>query len=261
MKETYTRLKGLIGQTTVGRSNLIDEEMRKLGIQPKVYELDSPHGTDRHLMVQLDQGQAFDVWLTANYDTFEELPSGNNNATGVVALIGIVEHIRNEKLPVNVRLMYFDAGLDTDLITKRRRNPDFVPGSERFLQHLIDTEIDFIDTYRGAIIVQAVGKGSLCVFERTGRKTENSAELNRLLMAHGKSTGITVDLNAQSPNADNLSFLKEGLEATVLARYHEGSWHKMQTKDDDLANVNLQAVDETIGFLSKLLESFKTEVK
>ena len=255
MPETYKRLKELIGKDTQARFDLIEQETKVLGLNPKIYELASPRGNDRHLVVHFDYGKDSELWLTANYDTADRLPAANNNASGVVALLGLSEYLRDVTLPANMRIVYFDAGLDTDLITKRRRNSDFVPGSELFLQHMVDEEIEFIDTYTGAIVVQAVGKGNLSVFERTGRKLENSAELNDKIIAHGKSTRVPVELRTQSPNADNISFIKEGLKATVLARYHEGSWHRMQTEADDLTNVSAQTVDETINFLFGVLKN------
>ncbi len=252
---TYKRLKELVGKDTKNRFDFIEQETRELGLNPKAYELVSPRGTDRNLVVDFDYGNKSQLWLTANYDTFDKLPSANNNASGVIALLGLSETLREISLPVNIRLVYFDAGLDTDLIARRRRNSDFVPGSEVFLQHMMDEETEFIDTYAGAIVIQAVGKGNLCVFERTGRKAENSEELNNKIRAQGRSQGILVELKAQSPNADNTSFLKEGLQATVLARYHEGSWHRMQTQGDDLANVMPQTIDQTVEFLQGVIQN------
>lgn len=255
MPETYKRLKELVGLDTRGRFDFIQQETGSLGLPAKSYELTSPRGNDRHLVVHFDYGKDSELWLTANYDTADRLPAANNNASGVVALLGLSEYLRDVTLPVNMRIVYFDAGLDTDLIARKRRNSDFVPGSELFLQHMIDEEIEFIDTYAGAIVVQAVGKGNLCVFERTGRKIENSDELNNRIVAYGKSARLPVEVRGQSPNADNISFLKEGLKATVLARYHEGSWHRMQTEGDDLTNVSSQTIDDTINFLFGVLKN------
>ncbi|GEM_PF-3025324 len=255
MVQTYNRLKRLVGQDTVGRFSFIGEEIEKLGLIPRIYELDSPRGKDRHLTVYFDYGAEREFWLTANYDTFEMLPSANNNGSGVVTLMGLVECLRNTSAPVNVRLVYFDAGLDTDLITRKKRNPTFVPGSEIFLQHMINEEIEFIDRYVGAVVIQAAGKGNLCVFEKTGKKTENADGLNKQLVTYGDSMGRSVDIRDRSPSADNLSFLKLGLEAIVLSRYHEGAWHRMQTKDDDLTNVNVVHVDETINFVYNFITS------
>ena len=66
---------------------------------------------------------------------------------------------------------------------------------------------------------------------------------------------INVDLIPHSPNADNESFIQEGLEATVVSRYHEGSWHRMQTKGDDMNNISIQDIEGTIEFLYRYLES------
>ncbi|MDP3983337.1 MAG: M28 family peptidase, partial [bacterium] len=245
----------IIGRDTQGRFDLIDQETRALGLSPKRYELASPRGVDRSLTVQFDYGRNHELWLTANYDKFNKLPAANNNASGVVALLGLSEYLRDISLPVNMRIVYFDAGLDTDLIARKKRNADFVPGSGVFLRHMMDEEIDFIDSYTGAIVVQAVGKGNLSVFERTGRKNENSRDLNGKIVNYGKSVRMPIEVKDQSPNADNISFLKEGLPATVLARYHEGAWHKMQTPSDDMTNVSSQTVDETINFILGVLKN------
>jgi len=254
MTQEYSRLKRLVGQDTKGRFALINEEIEKMGLAAKVYEIDSPRGKDKHLVVHFDYGAEKELWLTANYDTFETLPSANNNGSGVTTLLGVAEHLRVAELPVNVRIIYFDAGLDTDLI-ERRRSADFVPGSELFLQHVVDNEIEAIEKYAGSVVVQAVGKGGLCLFEKTGKKIGNSEWLNRKLVAYGKSSGTNIEIKERSPPADNLSFLKKGLEATVLARYHEGSWHRMQTKQDDMTNVSVADIDGTILFLYDLLKS------
>lgn len=245
-----------MGQGTEGRANYLDEETRKLGIIPRVYEITSPRGVDRHLVVAFDYDKPHDLWVTANYDTFGTLPSANNNGSSVVTLLKLSEHLQKAKLPVNIRLVYFDAGLDPDLATRQRRNPDFVPGSKLFVQHLITDETEFIDTYDGAITIQAVGKGNMSVFQTTGRRLDNTAELNKLLIEHGKKVGVPVELRDHSPNADNLAFLEEGLAAAVIARYHEGAWHRMQTKDDDITNVNPRAIDETVMFLRTLVNSY-----
>jgi hypothetical protein len=259
MIETYKSLKSLMGQNTEARLNYLDEETRKLGIMPRSYEIESSRGRDRHLVIPFDYGRAHDLWLTANYDTFDTLPGANNNGSGVITLLKLSEHLRKAQLPVNVRLVYFDAGLDPDLVTKKRRNPDFIPGSSLFMQHLITSETEFIDTYDGTITLQGVGKGNLCVFQTTGKRIENTARLNQLITQHGQSIRVPVEVREHSPNADNMAFLEEGLDAAVLARYHEGSWHRMQTKDDDLANVNPRAIDETVMFLRTLTGSYQAK--
>ncbi len=255
MRETYRRLQGLIGEDTVGRANFIEGEVKKFGHTPDIYEPDSPRGKDRHLVVRLNQGEGSELWITANYDTFGRLPAANNNASGVVSLLGLMEYIHDNRLPINARFVYFDAGLDPDLVQKKKRNPKYVPGSQVFVKHMLEKELDFIETYRGALTVQGVGKGTLCVFERTGRKGNNSRRMNDEILQLGKAVGVRMDLVPHSPNADNESFTREGLEATVIARYHEGSWHRMQTKGDDMNNINIQDVEGTIDFLYKYIET------
>lgn len=261
MIETYKSLKQIMGQTTEGRLNHIDEETRRMGIVPRSYEIASPRGTDTHLVVEFDFGKPHDLWLTANYDTFETLPAANNNGSSVVTLMKLQEQLRKQQPPVNIRLVYMDAGLDPDLVIKKRRNPDFIPGSHLFVQYLITEELEFIDTYNGAIAIQTVGKGDLCVFQTTGKKLNNDPELNRLIVEHGRSIQVPVKINPHSPNADNISFLEEGLRATVIARYHEGAWHKMQTKDDDLTNINSRAIDETVMFLRTFMDTYHQSTK
>lgn len=259
MAETYRRLKSLINQETEGRYNFIEQETKKLGLKTEGYDLASPRGKDRHLVTRLNQGRADELWLTANYDTFGRLPAANNNASSVVTLLGLSEILRDTRLPVNIRIIYFDGGLDADLITKRKRDLDFIPGSKPFVQHMLDEEIDFIETYTGAIVVQAVGKGHLCVFEKSGKKTPNSKNLNQYLLAQGDRMGVSIEVRDHSPQADNVSFLDEDLEATVLSRYHEGSWHRMQTKSDDLSNVDVATIEETTKFLCGMIRSYQTK--
>lgn len=105
--------------------------------------------------------------------------------------------------------------------------------------------------------MQAVGKGKLRIFEQTGAKSINSRRMNEEILALGKAIGVSVDLEQHSPSADNRSFTKEGLEATVISRYHEGSWHRMQTRGDDMNNVNIQDIEDTIEFIYKYLEKQK----
>ena len=253
MNETYRRLQGLIREDTIGRGSFIADEVKKFGQTPSVYELDSPRGKDKHIVVRMNQGEGNELWLTANYDTFGKLPSANNNASGVAALLGLMEYVHDNQLPVNVRFVYFDAGLDPDLVQKKKRNSKYVPGSEIFVKHMLEKELDFIETFNGALTVQGVGKGTLTVFEHTGRKGDNSKRMNGEILQQGKAVGVKVDLVPHSPNADNESFTKEGLEATVISRYHEGSWHRMQTKGDDMNNINIQDVEGTIDFLYRYL--------
>ena len=249
----YPILKGLVGAPTEKRFDFIESYLRKLGIDPSVYELDSQRGKERHLTVKFDYGSDKELWLTANYDTYQKLPSANNNGSSVTALLNLSERVlQDETLPINLRLVFFDGGLDTSLITKGKRNADFIPGSEYFLDYMLEEEIDFIDSYVAAITVQAVGKGNLCTFQKTGKKTQNIAELNRFI----RSLGEDVELKEQSPLTDNLSFLKQGLDATVLARYHEGSWHRMQTKKDDITNINPKIIISTTDFLLNLLNAY-----
>ncbi|MBT3323592.1 M28 family peptidase [archaeon] len=257
MSNIYPILKGLVGAPTEKRFNFIESHLKKLGMDPSVYELDSQRGKDKHISVKFDYGSDQELWLTANYDTFQKLPSANNNASGVTTLLDLSERLlQGGDLPINLRLIFFDAGLDTDLITQRKRNPGFIAGSKYFLDHMLNEEIDFIENYVGAIILQALGKGNLCTFQKTGKKNENSSELNKLLRLSGDSFGDTVELKGQSPLTDNISFLREGLDATVLARYHEGSWHRMQTKKDDLSNINPNVIHSTVDFLHNLLISY-----
>ena len=255
MQETYQRLKEIIGKGTPERFEFITKEIKSLGLESKIYEITSSRGKDKHLTVSFNYNHQKELWLTANYDTYDIFPSGNNNGSGVVTLIGLSQRLRDVSLPINVRIVYFDAALDILLASKGKRNPDFIPGSKLFLQHMIEENIEFIDTYYGAITVQAVGKGDLCVFEKTGKNYINTNNLNHLIIKHAKELGINVSMGDNSPNADNISFIKEGLDATVLTRYHEGSWHKMQTKEDDINNLNVNIVDETIKFLFDFLQS------
>ena len=255
-QETYQRFKKLIGKDTAGRLAVVREELEGTGLKPTVYELDSPRGRDTHLVVPFNQGRDQELWLTANYDTFESLPSGNNNGSGVVTLLGLAQRLKDATLPVSVRMVYFDAGLDPALARTGRRDPNFVPGSELFVQQYLEEKLDLIDTYAVAIAIQAVGKGSLQVFERSGKRLENSAKLNRWLRSYALSRKTDIPLVENSPHADHMSFLKEGLDATVLARYEEKSWHKMQTDKDDMTNVNVSTVDETIDFLYGFLSTF-----
>lgn len=261
MIETYRNLKGLIGQTTEGRLSRIDEETRALGIAPKTYEIASPRGTDTHLVVEFNYDRPYDLWLTANYDTFQNLPAANNNGSGIVTLLKLSEQLQKLHPPVNIRLVYFDAGLDPDLASTGKRNPEFVPGSRLFLQHLLTTQIEFLDTYEGTITIQAVGKGDLSVFQTTGKRLENDPELNKFIVRQGASIKIPVSVKDYSPNADNMAFLEEGLSATVLARYHEGSWHKMQSREDDLTNVNSRAVAETVALLERVALTYQAPLK
>ncbi len=255
----YQTLKKLIEKNTSERLGVIKEELASLGLKPTIYSLDSPRGVDVHLSVAFNYNHKKELWLTANYDTFERMPSANNNSSGVITLLGLSEKLIGSQFPVNIRLIYFDAGLDTDLIAKNRRNPEFKPGSELFLEHILNKEIEFIDSYNGTIIVQAVGKGNFQVFEKTGKKYENSQKLNKLIINHAKSKNITIPLLPNSPNADNISFLKLGLEASVLTRYDEGSWHKMQTTKDDISNVNINLINQNIKFILGLLQNIEND--
>lgn len=255
MIETYKRLKGLVGEDTAGRGNFIQEEIKKLGHVPTIYDLDSPRGKDKHIVAQIAQGGDSELWITANYDTSGKLPAANNNASGVVSLLGLMQYVRDNRLPINARFVYFDAGLDPDLVQKKKRNPEYVPGSQIFVKHMLEKELDFIETHNGTLTVQGVGKGTLSVFEHTGRKGNNSKRMNDEILKLGKTANLSVDLMPHSPNADNESFTQEGLEATVITRYHEGSWHRMQTREDDMNNVNVHDLEETIEFLYKYLES------
>lgn len=255
MADSYKRLKEIINKDTLGRFQYIGNEISALGLTSKTYGVDSPRGTDRHVSVSFHYDNRKELWLTANYDTYENYPSANNNGSAIVTLLGLAERLQSIELPVDVRLLFLDAGLDPALVAKGKRNQDFIPGSELLLAYMIENEIEFIDNYEGAITIQAVGKGNLCIFEKTGKKAENSPYLNEQLLSYANSVDIPLEVNDKSPLADNLAFLKEGLAATVLARYHEGSWHRMQTPKDDFTNVNLQIVDETADFMYGFLQS------
>ncbi|PIN81176.1 hypothetical protein COV13_02065 [Candidatus Woesearchaeota archaeon CG10_big_fil_rev_8_21_14_0_10_32_9] len=258
MADTYKKLKEIIKLNTAERFNFIEEEINILDLNKNItfFEAMSPRG-DKHMSLNFLNDAGKEIWLTANYDTYQNFPSANNNASGVMTLLGLGSKLKEKDLPVGVRLFFLDYALDPKLVSAGRRDPDFVPGSELLLNYLIDNETDFIDKYLGTITVQAVGKGNLCVFKRTGKKDENSKYLNDKIISFGQTNGVIVDLQDQSPLADNLSFLKQGLDATVLSRYHEGAWHKMQTPKDDINNVNAQLVDETAEFLLKVLQTYK----
>lgn len=261
MVEIVQQLKGLVGVTTEDRFNHIYSEVRRMGVQPSSYELQSPRGIDRHLVVHMDHDrQDNDLWLTANYDTYKNLPAANNNASGVVALLGVVEQVQKIRLPINLRIAFLDAGLDSDLISNKRRNPDFIPGSVLFVQRVVEEDMKLIDNFEGVIVVQAVGKGNMCVFERTGKRTNNDIGLNHRLVNHGKALGVPIVIRSHSPNADNTSFINEGFPATVISRYHDGAWHRMQTREDDISNVDSRLVNETTVFLSKFVASFRGKV-
>lgn len=260
MSYTYKKLKEIIGKDSFGRFELIHNEILELSLEQKIYEINSPRGKDKHISVDFQHGNKRELWLTANYDTYNNYPSANNNASGVIALLGLAQQLSQKKFPVgfpiDAKLLFLDAGLDPRLVSEGKRNQEFIPGSELLLTYLMDNEIGFIDRYEGAITIQAVGKGELCVFLKTGKKTENSTRMNNKLVSYGKTVDTLVDVKESSPLADNISFLKEGLDATVLTRYHEGAWHRMQTIKDDFSNVNTQAVEETINFLGGVLGSY-----
>lgn len=257
MAEAYRRIKGLIGQDTSGRLDFVQEEIGKMGISSQVYQTNNNLHTEKHLVTKIGSSAQNEVWFTANYDTVGTYPSANNNGSSVVALLGLTELLHDTPLSVGARIVFFDAGLDPDLVNRKRRNPEFKPGSERFVDQIVEKELDFIETFDGAIAVQAVGKGPLTVFEKTGRKTENSRMLNARIMQVGKDLNITVEEDPNSPNADNMSFAKHGLDSTVLSRYHEGAWHRMQTRDDGLSNVNPNTIDKTAEFLYEVLKAFQ----
>jgi len=260
MSDTYKKLKEIIKLNTVERLVYLQEELNKLELhnQSRTYDAIS-YRKGAKFSLNFSNNKDKEIWLTANYDTYQNFPSANNNASGVIALLELGSRLKKEDLPVDVRLFFLDSALDPKLVSTGKRDPDFVPGSELLLTYLIDHETDFIDKYLGTITVQAVGKGNLCVFKKTGKKEENSEYLNDKIISCGRTNGTIVDLQEQSPLADNLSFLKQGLAATVLSRYHEGAWHKMQTPKDDINNVNSQLVDETTEFLLKFLQTFKEQ--
>lgn len=255
-QETYQRLKKLIGKSTSDRLAVVKDELEGVGLKPLIYELDSPRGRDTHLVVPFNSNREQELWLTVNYDTFESLPSGNNNGSGVVALLGLAQRLKEVTLPIGVRMIYFDAGLDPVLARTGKRDPEFVPGSELFVKRYLEEQLDLIDRYIGAVAVQAVGKGAFRVFERSGKRLENSSKLNRWIRSYALSRKIDIPLVENSPHADHMAFLKEGLDATVLARYDEKSWHKMQTDKDDMTNVNVTTIDETVDFLHGFLSIF-----
>lgn len=259
MTDSYKKLKEIIGKGTLGRFQFIGDGIRALGIEPRIYGVDSPRGTDKHASVSFHYDNDRELWLTANYDTFENYPSANNNGSAVVTLLSLAERLQLTKLAINVRLLFLDAGLDPTLVAKGKRDYDFVPGSELLLAYMVENEIEFIDSYEGAITIQAVGKGNLCIFEKTGKKEENSRRLNDKIVSYAKSVSVPLEVREKSPLADNLAFLKEGLDATVLARYHEGSWHRMQTPKDDFSNVNPQTIDETVEFIFGFLQSYQVK--
>lgn len=259
MTDSYKKLKEIIGKDTSDRFQFIGDEIRTLGLEPRTYEIDSPRGTDRHVSVSFHYDNERKLWLTANYDTFENYPSSNNNGSAVVTLLSLAEKLQSAKLPIGIRLLFLDAGLDPTLAAKGKRDHDFTTGSELLLAYMIEHESEFIDDYEGAITIQAVGKGNLCVFEKTGKKEENSRYLNDKIVSYAKSVGAPIEVREKSPLADNLAFLKEGLDATVLARYHEGSWHRMQTPKDDISNVNPQTIDETVDFIFGFLRSYSVK--
>lgn len=256
MAEAYRRIKGLIGEDSQNRLGFVQQEVEKMGIVPNIQTTINDHHSEKHLVTKVGKGDQKEIWLSANYDTVGHFPSANNNGSGVVALLGLTELLNDSPLNIDARIVYFDGGLDPDLVNKKRRNPEFKPGSERYMDYMMNEELEFIEPYDGAIVVQAVGKGDLVIFEKTGRKTENSKRLNSVVLETGKSLNIPIKVEPNSPNADNISFAKHGLEATVLARYHEGSWHRMQSREDGLSNVNPHTIDVTTEFLYNLLKEF-----
>ena len=256
---TYHRLKSIIQLETSDRFEYIQTEANKIGGDIRAYDIQSPRGVDRHISLNINNNNDSEVWFTANYDTFEKFPSANNNASGVITLLGMGNKIEKMDLPIDVRLFFLDAGLDQKLVAKKQRDNDFVPGSELLVSYMLNNEIEFIDKYTGTFVVQAVGKGNLCVFDKTGKKEVNSYNLNEKIVKYGQSINIPVEIQEKSPLADNISFLKQGLESTVIARYQEGSWHRMQTPKDDISNVNPKIIDETIEFLVNFLESYKVQ--
>ena len=256
MVDTYKKIKEIIGRDTSGRFQFIGNEIIASGLEPRTYKVDSPRRIDEHVSVSFHYDNDRELWLTANYDTFENYPSANNNGSAVVTLLGLAEKLQSAQLPTNVRLLFLDAGLDPTLAFKGRRDHNFTRGSELLLAYMFENEIEFIDSYEGAITIQAVGKGNLCVFEKTGKKEENSKYLNDKILSYAKLVGVPAEVREKSPLADNLAFLKEGLDATVLARYHEWSWHRKQTPKDDFTNVSPQTVDEPVEFICSFLQSY-----
>jgi hypothetical protein len=256
----YALLRSLISKDTPERAKIILDRLNYLGLNPRTYTLESPRGKDLDISVRLEQGAKKELWLTANYDTFKEMPSANNNASGVVTLLSLLELNKKQPLPINLRVLFFDAGLDSALIEAKKRDSDFRPGSEIFLDNLLSEDIDFIDSYVGAIVIQAVGKGQLHLFDKTGKRYVNSKSLNKKILNYAKALNVPILLSENSPNADNISFLKQGLEATVLTRYDEGAWHKMQTPKDDLTNVNVSLIGETADFIHAVVSKLAGEI-
>lgn len=257
MEETTSRrLKQIIRLSTPDRLHFIEEEIKRLGLNSERYDI-SP---DQHCSLSVRFGNPKELWFTANYDTYQNYPSANNNASGVITLLGLIETLREKrKLPVDVRILFLGGGLDKKLVSEGNRDAQFIPGSALLLDYMIINEGEFIDRYAGTITIQAVGKGPLCIFERTGKRDYNTRELNAKIYAQAQETRTTIVLQDQSPLADNVSFLRTGLDATVLARYHEGAWHRMQTPKDDLTNVNPGTVEDTIGFIQGLISSYNPE--
>jgi hypothetical protein len=72
-----------------------------------------------------------------------------------------MEYVHDNKLPINVRFVYFDAGLDPDLVQKKKKNSKYIPGSDIFVKYMLENQLDFIETFSGALTVQGVGKGTL----------------------------------------------------------------------------------------------------
>ena len=122
MIEVYKGLKGIVGKNTHERFEFILNETKNMELKSKIYKIISPRGEDNNLVVSFNYGNEKELWITSNYDTYGFLPSANNNSSGVITLLGLAQKLKENSLPIDIKIIYFDAALDPLLAEKGKRN-------------------------------------------------------------------------------------------------------------------------------------------
>lgn len=219
-------------------------------------------------------GARFDNALVENKDknkkvTSLEMPGADNNASGVAALLSLVEILARLDLPKTVKVVFFDME-ESDLAGSKAFLEKFIPniGSQRIVG-FIDVNMIGHDTKRE----DKTGKlGNMKIYTRG--KEDKGHELDfalaSLIQSNGKRLHPLIDLaiedRPQAPSEKKVqdsatNFWQLGLPAIIVTGDRVNDFNpRFQSSNDFYETLNLMTYNNVFRYLSSSVLAWNYDI-